>query len=204
MYERIPETAGERSSRRNLPSLAKALALFAVLGVASVAVLKSGGADSRRMALDQTSVTFPSAVPSSLPLGWEIRHTTSGTPFYYDAINDVTSWNPPKPVGYGTILQSPLFTQSSPPLIPPQTLVTNASPHKWGQFGIGPYASYASPTTVTLSGKGLDDKSISITVPPPLPLWDSDQVSSMFWCPLIFCYLQFLQSGYFSYLPTTW
>jgi hypothetical protein len=97
-----------------------------------------------KVGLGQTTVTVSTAppAPSSLPIGWEIRYTSSGVPFYYDAINDITSFSPPAPVGYPTILNTPLFSQAYPALFPPQTLATNPPLHKWGQFGIGP-AAYA-------------------------------------------------------------
>ena len=82
------------------------------------------------------SITVSTA--PSLPLGWEVRYTTRGVPFYYDAINDVTSFTPPSPAPYPTVLNSPIFSQPYPSLFPPTTLVSNYPLHKWGQFGVGP------------------------------------------------------------------
>ena len=106
-----------------------------------------------KVGLDQTTVTVSTApiatVPSSLPLGWETRYTSTGVPFYYDAINDITSFSPPAPVGFPTTLNTPLFSQANPTLYPP-TLVRNPQLHKWGQFGIGPaaYAPFGPQVTI--------------------------------------------------------
>jgi hypothetical protein len=107
-----------------------------------------------KVGLGQTTVTVSTAptatIPTSLPIGWEVRYTTAGVPFYYDAINDVTSWSPPAPVEYPTVLNTPLFSQANPAFIHPTDLITNPPLHKWGQFGIGPaaYAPYGLQVTI--------------------------------------------------------
>ena len=105
--------------------------------------------------LGRTTITVSNSptVPSSLPLGWEVRYTTRGVPFYYDAINDVTSFTPPQPVPYPAVLNYPIFTQPYPSLFPQSALVTNSPLHKWGQFGMGtvPYTPYAPSPQVIYS-----------------------------------------------------
>jgi hypothetical protein len=99
-----------------------------------------------KIGLGQTTVTVSTDPTRSLPIGWEIRYTSSGVPFYYDAINDVTSFSPPAQVGYPTVLNTPLFSQANPANFPPISQITNPQLHKWGQYGIGPeaYAPFGS------------------------------------------------------------
>jgi hypothetical protein len=118
------------------------VAAFSVSFVCCLVFFTAHNLRRENFALGQTTVTVSTAPSASLPIGWEIRYTSSGVPFYYDAINDVTSFSPPAPVGYPTILNTPLFSQANPGLFPPTALITNPPLHKWGQYGIGP-AAYA-------------------------------------------------------------
>jgi hypothetical protein len=141
-YGSIPvtntRTDEDESNVASVPTRRKAVLSFLFL-ISVCSIIVGSQFLKKTFSLSQSiSVTTSGTPVTSLPLGWEVRYTTKGVPFYYDAIDDITSFTPPSPVGYPTVLNTPLFTQPYPSLFPQSTLVTNTPLHKWGQYGIGP------------------------------------------------------------------